>query len=141
LIKGISFVGVAVTDVEEAAKQYREILGLEPWDEGVVEMPGVRAVIFQLGACAIELLQPTVGPESPVGGGLARWLEKRGEGFCRLGLWVDGLDEEIDHLRRQGFEVIDPGQYGRIGEEMGARMAFVHPRSASGVLVELDQQT
>lgn len=141
MIGGVSFVGVAVKDIEEAAKQYGEILGLEPWDEGIVEMPGVKAVMFQLGASSVELLQPTVGPESPVGGSLARWLEKRGEGFCRLGLWVDRLDEEIDRLRRQGFEVIDPGEYGRIGEEMGARMAFVHPRSASGVLVELDQQT
>jgi len=85
-------------------------------------------------------LQPTVGPDAPVGGDLARRLEKYGEGVCRLGLRVDNLDEEIRRLKEKGFPVIDPGEYGKIGEEMGARMAFIHPRATHGVLIELDQE-
>lgn len=140
MITGVSFVGIAVKDIEEARRLCTEVLGLRAWEQGVVEMPGVKAAMFPLGNCSIELLQPTVGPEAPVGGDLARWLEKRGEGLCRLGLWVDDLDEETRRLRDRGVRVIEPGQYAETGEEMGARMAFIHPKSALGVLIELDQQ-
>ena len=140
MITSVSFVGIAVNDIEQAERLYTEVFGLKPWDQGVVEMPGVKVVMFPLGDCSIELLQPTVGPEDPVGGSLARWLEKRGEGLCRLGLWVDNMEEEIKRLKESGVRVIESGEYGKIGEKLGAKMAFVHPKSASGVLVELDQQ-
>ena len=132
--------GIAVNDIEEAQRLYTEVLGLKPWDQGVVEMPGVKVVMFPLGDCYLELLQPTVGPEDPVGGNLARWMEKRGEGLCRLGLWVDNIEAEVKRLRESGVRVIESGEYGRIGEEMGAKMAFIHPKSTLGVLIELDQQ-
>lgn len=132
--------GIAVNDIEEARRLYAEGLGLKPWDQGVVEMPGVKAVMFPLGDCYIELLQPTVGPEDPVAGNLARWLQKRGEGLCRLGLWVENIEEEVKRLSESGVRVIQSGEYGTIGEEMGAKMAFIHPKSTLGVLIELDQQ-
>jgi methylmalonyl-CoA epimerase len=140
VITRVSFVGIAVNDIEEAQRLYTEVLGLKPWDQGVVEMPGVKVVMFPLGDCYLELLQPTVGPEDPVGGNLARWMEKRGEGLCRLGLWVDNIEAEVKRLRESGVRVIESGEYGRIGEEMGAKMAFIHPKSTLGVLIELDQQ-
>jgi len=86
------------------------------------------------------LLQPTAKSDAPVGGDLARRLEKYGEGVCRLGLWVDNLDKEIKRLKQQGFPIVDTGDYGKIGAEMGARMAFIHPRATHGVLVELDAE-
>jgi methylmalonyl-CoA/ethylmalonyl-CoA epimerase len=98
-------------------------------------------MFLPLGGCSIELLQPTVGYDAPVGGDLARRLDKYGEGVCRLGLWVDDLDEEIARLRKKGFPIVDTGEYGKIGEEMGARMAFLHPKATHGVLIELDQRT
>ena len=137
----VSFIGILVRDIEEGAKFYTEVLGLEPWEQGVVELPGARALLLQAGDCYIELLQPTVGTEAPVGGDLARRLEKYGEGFCRLGLWVDGLEEEVKRLRDAGFPLVDPGEYGGAAEEMGSRMVFVHPRATHGVLIELDEQT
>ncbi len=140
MITKVGFVGIAVKNIEEAQKLYTDVFGLEAWDRGIVEMPGVKAVMFPLGGCWIELLQPTVGPEDPVGGSLARWMEKRGEGFCRLGLWTDNIDEEVRRLREGDVQVVDTGEYGEIGEGYGARMAFIHPKSASGVLIELDQQ-
>ena len=140
MITGLSFVGIVVNDIEEARRNYGRILGVEPRDEDVMEMPGVKTVMFRLGNCSLEILQPTVGPEVAVGGDLARWLRKRGEGFCRLGLWVDNIDGEVNRIEELGARVVETGEYGEIGEEMGARMAFIHPRSASGVLVELDQQ-
>ncbi|UCG82583.1 MAG: VOC family protein [Dehalococcoidia bacterium] len=136
----VSFVGILVRDIEEAAKIYTEVLGLEPWEQGIIELPGARALLLQAGECYIELLQPTVGPEAPIGGDLARRLEKYGEGFCRLGLWVDELEAEIKRLGEIGLPVIDPGEYGGATEEMGARMAFIHPKATHGVLIELDQQ-
>jgi methylmalonyl-CoA/ethylmalonyl-CoA epimerase len=141
MITGISFVGIVVNNLEEAQSLYADTLELEPWDQGIVEMPGVKVVMFPLdGGCSIELLQPTVGTDDPVGGGLARWLERRGEGLCRLGLWVDNIDEEVKRLKESGVQVMDSGEYGEIGEQLGARMAFIHPKSTLGVLVELDQQ-
>jgi methylmalonyl-CoA/ethylmalonyl-CoA epimerase len=141
MITKISFVGILVKDIEEAQRVYTKLLGLKPWDTGIVEMPGVKAVMFPLGDCSIELLQPTVGLDAPVGGDLARRLEKYGEGVCRLGLWVDDLDKEIKRLKKKGFPIVDTGEYGKIGEEMGARMAFIHPKATHGVLIELDQKT
>ena len=141
MVTKVSFVGILVRDIEEAQRLYTRLLGLRPWDLGIVEMPGVKAVMFPLGDCSIELLQPTVGSDAPVGGDLARRLEKYGEGVCRLGLWVDNLDEEIVRLRKKGFPIVDTGEYGKIGEEMGARMAFIHPKATHGVLIELDQKT
>lgn len=140
MVTGVSFVGVLVNDIEEAQRTYAGLLEVEPWAQGVMEMPGVKVVMFPLGDCFIELLQPTVGPESAVGGDLARRLEKGGEGVCRLGLRVDNLEEELKRLKAAGVRVLETGHYGRIGESLGARMAFVHPKSASGVLIELDQQ-
>jgi len=140
LITRVSFVGIAVNDIEEAQRLYTEVFGLKPWDQGVVKMPGVKVVMFPLDDCSIELLQPTVGPEDPVAGNLARWLEKRGEGLCRLGLWVDNMEEEVKRLKESGVRVIESGEYGKIGEELGAKMAFIHPKSTLGVLIELDQQ-
>jgi len=140
MITNVSFVGILVRDIEEAQAHFTRVFGLKPWDPGIVEMPGVKAVMFPLGGCTIELLQPTVEPDAPVGGDLARRLEKHGEGVCRLGLWVDNLDEEIARLKEKGFRVIDTGEYGKIGEEMGARMAFIHPKATHGVLIELDEE-
>jgi len=140
VINKVSFVGILVKDIKEAQRVYTKLLGLKPWDMGIVEMPGVKALMFPIGDCSIELLQPTVGPDAPVGGDLARRLEKYGEGVCRLGLWVDNLDEEIKRLRERGFPIVDTGEYGKIGEEMGARMVFIHPKATHGVLIELDQQ-
>ncbi|OGO03212.1 MAG: hypothetical protein A2Y59_06035 [Chloroflexi bacterium RBG_13_52_14] len=140
MVTKVSFVGILVRDIEEAQAHFIKVFGLKPWDLGIVDMPGVKAVMFPLGGCAIELLQPTVGPEAPVGGDLARRLAKYGEGVCRLGLWVEALDEEIVRFRKQGFSLIDPGAYGKIGEDMGARMAFIHPKATHGVLIELDEE-
>jgi len=140
MITKVSFVGILVRDIEEAQRVYAELLGVKPWDLGIVEMPGVKAVMFPIGGCAIELLQPTVAPDAPVGGDLARRLEKYGEGVCRLGIWVDNLDREIVRLKQKGFPVIDPGDYGKISADMGARMAFIHPKATHGVLVELDER-
>ena len=140
MITQVSFVGILVKDIEEAQRVYTKLLGLNPWDMGIVEMPGVKALMFPIGDCSIELLQPTVGTDTPVGGDLARRLEKYGEGVCRLGLWVDNLDEEIKRLKKKGFPIVDTGKYGKIGEEMGARMAFIHPKATHGVLIELDEE-
>jgi methylmalonyl-CoA/ethylmalonyl-CoA epimerase len=53
---------------------------------------------------------------------------------------VENLDEEIARLKEQGFSIVDTGEYGKIGEEMGARMAFIHPKATRGVLIELDEE-
>ena len=58
-----------------------------------------------------------------------------------MGLWVDDLDKETKRLKKKGFQIVDTNEYGKIGQKMGARIAFIHPRPTHGVLIELDQQT
>ena len=72
---------------------------------------------------------------------MARRLAKYGEGFCRLGLWVDDLEEHVTRQKEMGVRVVDSGAYGDSAEALGAKMAFVHPKSAHGVVIELDEQT
>lgn len=63
MIKGVSFVGIAVKDIEGATRLYAEMFGLEPWDQGVMDMPGAKAIMLPLGGCSIELLQPTASQD------------------------------------------------------------------------------
>jgi methylmalonyl-CoA/ethylmalonyl-CoA epimerase len=124
-------VGVAVRRLDEALADYRR-LGFEA--EPVEEVPaqGVRVAFLRSGPVRIELLE-SLAP----GGVIARFVERRGEGLHHLAFAVRDLRDELRRLREQGFELIDPeprpGAHGRL-------VAFLHPRSARGVLLELVQE-
>lgn len=116
-------------DIEAAARFYRTNFGVEPEEPEEVEEQGIIATMFQVGDSTIELVQPT-RPDSPV----EKFLRKRGEGFHHVAFEVENLEESLAELEAQGVELID--REPRIGAG-GTRMAFVHPRSAFGVLTEL----
>lgn len=124
-------VGIAVQDLESAIDRYRAFgLSLDYVDE----VPGqrVRVAFLQAGGIHVELVTPT-GPESTVAG----FLSKRGEGLHHLAFQVDDIASELVRLEKQGFALVDrvprPGAHGRL-------VAFLHPRSAHGVLLELVQE-
>ena len=129
MLNKIYHLGYAVEDIEAATRFYRDSFGVEPEEPEEVEDQGIIATMFQVGDSTIELVQPTQ-PDSPVG----KFLEKKGEGFHHVAFEVDDLDESLAELEAQGVELID--REPRIGAG-GTRMAFVHPRSAFGVLTEL----
>jgi methylmalonyl-CoA/ethylmalonyl-CoA epimerase len=130
LIHKIHHVAIAVKDLEEALRFYRDTLGLSIHEQAVREDQGVKAALLIIGESEIELLEP-LGPDTPVG----RFLERRGEGIHHICLQTDDIDKELADLKAKGVELID--QEPRQG--LAGRICFLHPRSTKGVLVELAQ--
>ena len=127
----IDHIGVAVASIEAALKFWRDTLGATAGAPEEVPSEGVRVVFLPLGETRIELLEP-LGPSSPI----ARFLEKRGEGIHHVCVRVADLEASVAALKRGGAEVIPPDIRRGAG---GRRIAFVHPRSTGGVLLELKE--
>jgi methylmalonyl-CoA/ethylmalonyl-CoA epimerase len=129
MLNRIYHLGYAVEDIEAAARFYSENFGAEPTEPEVVEEQGIVATMFRVGESMIELVQPT-RPDSPVG----RFLERRGEGVHHVAYEVEDLEAALRELKRSGVELVDEEPIRGAG---GTRVAFVHPKSAFGVLTEL----
>lgn len=122
-------VGIAVTDMDQALAFFRDKLGLEQAYR--MDMPSMKVEVagLETGESELELLCPT-DPDT----GVAKFLANRGEGVHHICLEVDDLDQKLADLAAQGLELIDTTP--RVGRE-GRRLAFVHPKSTHGVLIEL----
>lgn len=127
--KRLDHVAIAVRSLDDALPAWRDGLGIECTGVESVEGEGVRVAFLPVGETRLELMEPSRG-DSPV----QRFLDSRGEGLHHLCFEVDDLGMALDELRQRGFRVLDerPGAGG-------ARVAFVHPKSANGVLIELRQ--
>ena len=128
----LDHVGVAVADLAAARALYEGVLGLEVTHEEVIEDQAVHELLLRAGEAYVQLVAPLT-PDSPVG----RFLAKRGEGMHHVGYAVPDVAAALADLRDQGFEVIEPAP--RIGSG-GATIAFLHPKSMQGVLVELVEE-
>jgi methylmalonyl-CoA epimerase len=128
----LDHVGIAVQDLDSAVERYRRQLGIEPSHRERVEDQGVDEVLFPAGRSFIQLLG-ALGPDTPVG----RHLATRGPGVHHVAYRVSDIAAAIEHLRGEGAELIDATP--RPGSR-GTSIAFVHPRSMGGVLVELVQE-
>ncbi|MFL6105140.1 MAG: methylmalonyl-CoA epimerase [Actinomycetes bacterium] len=128
----LDHVGIAVTDLTAARALYEQVLGLEVTHEEVITEQGVHELLLRAGDAFVQLVAP-LDPDTPVG----RFLARRGEGLHHVGYAVPDVAVAVADLRTQGFEVIDPAP--RIGSG-GSTIAFVHPKSMQGVLVELVQE-
>jgi methylmalonyl-CoA/ethylmalonyl-CoA epimerase len=130
----ITHVGIIVTDLEKSIGIFSEILGCSPGSIEEIPDQKVKVAIFRpagSNATAIELISP-VSDESPV----SRYLKKRGEGLHHISITVPDLPGKIDSLNKRNFRLVD--EIARSGAE-GRKIAFVHPSSTSGVLIELEQ--
>jgi methylmalonyl-CoA/ethylmalonyl-CoA epimerase len=125
----IDHLGIAVHSISDSLTFYRETLGLEAAETENVEDQGVRVALLPIGESRIELLEP-FSEETPVG----RFIARRGEGLHHICYEVDDLISKLDELRSRGVRLLDG--YPRRGAE-GKLVAFLHPASAHGVLVEL----
>jgi len=128
----ISHLGIAVRSIEDSLSFYRDALGLDIAEFGQVEDQGVNIVMFPVGESRIELLEP-FSEDTPVG----RFIAKRGEGLHHICYEVEDLKMKLEELRSRGVRVLDG--YPRRGAE-GRLVAFLHPTSANGVLVELTEK-
>ena len=127
----LDHVGIAVAELASALRFYRDALGLEVEASEEVGSQRVRAHFMPVGGATLELLEATA-PESPI----ARHLDRRGPGLHHLTFAVDDIRAALARMRARGVRLID--EEPREGAE-GALVAFVHPSSAHGVLVELKQ--
>ncbi|MBM3262924.1 MAG: methylmalonyl-CoA epimerase [candidate division Zixibacteria bacterium] len=125
----IAHIGVAVNDMQNTLRLYHETLGLPLHGQELLESDRVKIAFLPVGDTEIELLEAT-DPESPV----ARFIEKRGEGIHHIAFEVDDIEKALTRLREQGFRLID--EHPRTGAS-GVRVAFLHPKTTGGVLIEL----
>ncbi len=131
-LTAIDHVGIAVEDLDEAVEHYRRTLGVKPAHRERVVDQGVEEVLFSVGGSFVQLLG-ALGPDSPVG----RFLASNGPGVHHVAYRVNDVAVTLDHLRQEQVRLIDetprPGSRNTL-------IAFVHPKSMGGVLVELVQE-
>jgi methylmalonyl-CoA epimerase len=128
----INHLGIATKEIEEALRFWQDALGLEHVHTEVVEEQKVRVAMLPIGETNIELLEPT-SDDSPI----SKFLEKRGGGIHHIAIEVEDISKSLEELKAKGMQLID--ETPRIGAE-GCLVAFVHPRSTNGVLLELVQK-
>lgn len=129
--KGLEHVAIAVKDLDASVKFYVEVLGFAPPELEEVAEQKVRTAIFGHGMGRIELICPT-----DANSGVAKFLEKRGEGLHHVCVEVEDLVAALAELKARGAQLID--ETPKIGAG-GAKVAFIHPKGAHGVLTELRQ--
>ena len=133
MIGKIDHVGIAVKDTEAALRFYRDVLGIRVAHSEAVPSDGVRITFLPVGESQIEFVEPLNDASST-----AKFIERRGEGIHHICLEVDDIEATLKEMERQGMALIDrvPRKGGH-----GKLVAFVHPKSTSGVLIELAQST
>jgi methylmalonyl-CoA/ethylmalonyl-CoA epimerase len=133
MAKKIAHIGVAVSDLSDAVKVFATILGQDP--DGLVEVfdQKVRVANFTIGDNRIELLEGTAKVSS-----ISKYLEKHGPGIHHVAVQVDDIEKELDRLKKAGIRLID--ETPRIGAG-GLRIAFLHPKSTAGILIELQERS
>jgi methylmalonyl-CoA/ethylmalonyl-CoA epimerase len=125
----IEHIGIAVANLEAAISFYEKVLGLTCYNIEEIADQKVRTAFFMVGQTKIELLQST-DPEGPIG----KFITKKGEGIHHIAFSVEKIEEQLVHVAKQGIALIDSKP--RKGAE-GLNIAFLHPKSTAGVLIEL----
>jgi methylmalonyl-CoA/ethylmalonyl-CoA epimerase len=132
MFEKISHIGIAVKDIEASSALFQALFGKRPDRAEDLPEHKVRTAMFIVGESAIELTE-ALDSESPV----AKFIEKRGEGVHHVSFVVDDIDAELVRLKADGFQLID--ERPRPGAD-GHRVAFLHPKSTNGVLIEISQK-
>ena len=125
----IEHIGIAVKNLDDAIKLYEKLLGIECYKIEEVAEQKVRTAFFLVGNTKIELLEST-DPDGPVG----KFIEKRGEGIHHIAFAVENIEEKLLAAEKSGIMLID--KKSRKGAD-GLDIAFLHPKSTAGVLIEI----
>lgn len=132
LLREVDHIAIAVRDLEAAAAWYKDVFGAEVTHREVVESDGVEEALIKVAESYIQLLTPTK-PDSPVG----KFLESRGEGLHHVAYRVDDCAKALEAVKSAGFRVVDEAP--RPGSR-NTTVAFLHPKSGFGTLIELVQE-
>jgi methylmalonyl-CoA/ethylmalonyl-CoA epimerase len=128
----IEHIGIAVKDLDSAILLYEKLLQTPCYKREVVETQGVETAFFETGPNKIELLGAT-RPDSPI----AKFIEKKGEGIHHYAFLVEDIEKEIARLASEGFELLNQAP---VPGADGMKIAFMHPKSTLGNLIELCQK-
>jgi methylmalonyl-CoA/ethylmalonyl-CoA epimerase len=132
LIKGVNHLGIATKDLAAIQMVYKKIFPDAPLLETTIEDQKVKVASFDVGGTHLEFMEPTA-EDSPI----ARYLERHETGVHHLALTTDSIEAELARLEQEGFRLID--KTPRIGMG-GKKIAFLHPKSSGGILLELCQE-
>ncbi|MBO6879316.1 methylmalonyl-CoA epimerase [Winogradskyella sp.] len=130
-MKKIEHIGIAVKDIENSNQLFKALFGKPHYKIEDVESEGVKTSFFKCGPNKIELLQAT-NEDSPI----AKFIEKKGEGIHHIAFAVSDIEKEIERLTKEGFKMIHKAPKKGADNKL---IAFLHPKSTNGVLVELCQ--
>lgn len=128
----IEHIGVAVKDIQKSNDLYSKLFGKQPYKQEEVKSENVITSFFMMGESKIELLQAT-SPDSAI----AKFIEKRGEGIHHIAYDVTDIYAEMERLKTEGFEFINTEPKDGADNKL---IAFLHPKSTNGMLVELCQE-
>ena len=131
-MKKIEHIGIAVKDLDQSNTLFNQLFGSPHYKIEEVTSEGVKTSFFKAGPNKIELLQAT-NSDSPI----AKFIEKKGEGIHHIAFAVDDIDFEIDRLKNEGFIVLNSTPKKGADNKL---VAFLHPKSTNGVLIELCQE-
>jgi len=132
MMNKIEHIGIAVTNLDAAIQTYTELLGIQCYKKEGVESEGVMTAFFQVGESKIELLEAT-NEHSPI----AKFIEKKGEGIHHIAFDVTDISASMKELESKGFKLLNEQPKSGADNKL---VAFVHPKSSNGVLVELCQE-
>lgn len=132
MFRNIDHIGIAVRDMDKALNIYKGIFGLELEKIELVEDQKVKIAFLPIGSSKLELLEP-VDPESPV----FNYIEKNGEGIQHIAFTVNDIEKVLKKLKQNRIKLIDETPSLGAG---GVKIAFIHPKSTHGVLIELVEQ-
>ncbi|MDH7446185.1 methylmalonyl-CoA epimerase [Aquimarina sp. 2201CG14-23] len=131
-INKIEHIGIAVKDIDQANTLYEKLLGVPPYKQEEVESESVITSFFRVGENKIELVASTK-EDGPIG----KFITKKGEGIHHIAFDVDDIEKELERLENEGFQLINKTPKKGADNKL---VAFVHPKTTNGVLVELCQE-
>jgi methylmalonyl-CoA/ethylmalonyl-CoA epimerase len=128
----IDHIGIAVNSIDDGKNFWSDILGLEFEGDETVEAQKVKTAFFPVGESEVELLESTASD-----GPIAKFIEKKGQGIQHIAFRVENIESALAELKEKGVRLIDETPRKGAG---GAKIAFLHPKATSGVLVELSER-
>ncbi|PSG90307.1 methylmalonyl-CoA epimerase [Aurantibacter aestuarii] len=131
-MNNIEHIGIAVKNLKDSNALFSKLFGKPHYKEEAVESEGVNTSFFKVGSNKIELLEAT-NPDSPI----AKFIEKKGEGIHHIAFDVDDIEAEIKRLKNEAFIVLNETPKKGADNKL---VAFLHPKSSNGVLIELCQE-
>ncbi len=132
-INRVGHIGIAVEDLDSVAKIFEDLFGIELEAKHGAPDQSVEVALLKTEGTTLELVTPTDQQS-----GLAKLLKKRGNSIHHISFEVEDIDAALSHLKEKGVELID--KEPRVGAE-GKRIAFIHPKSCGGILIELKEKT